>query len=130
MAVLMSTGTAVHDSLQAKDYDAAARPLRTAHYAAECGEQKQNKRQNDQPGAAAATAAAHQGGQPGMQNDQPGAAAATQQGGQPGDEREAFAQQQRIQQPEQGTTAVSTVGLAVQKRKQHDSCSTTQDTTT
>jgi hypothetical protein len=39
-------------------------------------------------------------------------------------EKGAFAQQQRSQQPEQGTTTVSTVGLAVQHRRQHDSCST------
>jgi hypothetical protein len=79
-AALMSTMTAVHDSLQAQEFDAAARPLRTAQHAAEGGEQKKKKRQNDQPGAAAA--AAHQGGQPGFQNDQPGAAAAVHHGGQ------------------------------------------------
>ena len=116
-AALMSTMTAEHDSLQAEEYDAAARPLRTAQHAAEGGEQKKKKRQNDQPGAAAA----HQGGQPGLQNDQPGAAAA-HQGGQYRDEKGTFAQQQRSQQPEQGTTAVSPAVLAVQE--QQDSCST------
>ena len=74
-AALMSTMTAEHDSLQAQEYDAAARPLRTAKHAAEGGEQKKKKRQNDQPGAAAA---ARQGGQPRLQNDQPGATAAAQ----------------------------------------------------
>jgi hypothetical protein len=123
-AAMMNKMTAEHDSLQAQEYDAAARPLRTGQHAAEGGEQEQKKRQNDQPGAAA-SAAAHQGGQPGMQNDQPGAAAAAaHQGGQPCMEKGAFAQQQRSQQPEQGTTTVSTVGLAVQHRRQHDSCST------
>ena len=33
-AALMSTMTAVHDSLQAQEFDAAARPLRTAQHAA------------------------------------------------------------------------------------------------
>ena len=63
--MIMSTMTAGHDSLQAEEYDAAARPLRTAQHATEGGEQKKKRRQNDQPGAAAA---AGQGGQPGLQN--------------------------------------------------------------
>jgi hypothetical protein len=116
-AALMSKMTAEHDSLQAQEYDAAARPLQTGQHAAEGGEQKKKKRQNDQPGAAAAAAAAHQGGQTGLQNDQPGAAAAAYQGGQYTDKKGTFAQQQRSQQPEQGTTAVSTVGLAVQHKE-------------
>ena len=43
-AALMSTMTAEHDSLQAQEYDAAARPLRTAKHAAEGGEQNKRKR--------------------------------------------------------------------------------------
>ena len=46
---LMSKMTAEHDSLQAQEFDAAARPLRTGQHAAEGGEQEQKTRQNDQP---------------------------------------------------------------------------------
>ena len=42
-AALMSTMTAEHDSLQAQEYDAAARPLRTAKHAAEGANRKRKR---------------------------------------------------------------------------------------